>query len=175
MLSQLRGASPCSAAGDSRFRHRVWAGLSPAELVIKSSPWPTGWRQSSHRSATALSGLAGGVSNCGGNHAEVLPNITRHVGSSWATAGALDWLHSGCAHSSVLPKTNRHEVGELAAADITTSVAEQGAGGSVARPGTARYRPNGPEGGKARAQAPEVVKRTEDARGESTASTLVHC
>ena len=124
MLSHRRGAGLCSAAArHSRFRQRVWAGRSPAELVTKSSPWPIGWRQSSHRSAKASPGRVGELFNCGGNHAEVFPNITLHV--SWLSAAAWmhDGLHSGCAQSSVSPKTNRHVQGDVAAAAITTSVA----------------------------------------------------
>lgn len=125
-LSHLRGASPCSAtASDFRFRHRVWAGRSPAELVIKFSSCLIGWRQSSHSSARAAPGSVTGLSTCGGSHPEVFPNIRRQVTALSATAGMHDGLlHSGCAHSSVFPKTNRHVPGDAAAAAITTSVGE---------------------------------------------------
>lgn len=122
MLSHRRGAGPCSAAADdSRSRHRVWAGCCPAELVTKSSPWLIGRRQSSHISAKAFSAGVVGFSNCGGNHAEVFPNITRHVTGPSAPAWRHFWLHSGCAHSSVFPKTSRHVQGDVAPADIITS------------------------------------------------------
>ena len=124
--SHLYGAGRGSAAaGNSSFRHRVWVGRSPAELVVKSSPGPIGWRQNSHRSK-AFSAGAAGFSNCGGNHAEVLPNITRQV-SAASTAGTLDrLLSSSRAHFSVLPKTTLHVKGEVAPVAILTSGAEAG-------------------------------------------------
>jgi hypothetical protein len=139
MLSHRSGAGPCSAvAGDSRFKHRVWAGRSPAELAIKSSPWPIGWRQSSHNSGKGFPAGVAEVSDCGGSHAEVFPNITRHAGVPSATEGTLDRLHSGRAHSSVFPKTNRHVQGDVEAAAITTSVVGPAEiiRGSVASPKT---------------------------------------
>jgi hypothetical protein len=123
MLRHLRGLGCCPAtAGDSRSMHRVWVGRCPAELVIKSSPGPRGWRQSSHSSAEAFPGSVAGLSNCGGTHAEVFPNITRQVTGLFPTASMLDrLLSSGRAHSSVFPKTNRHEQWDVASAAITTS------------------------------------------------------
>jgi hypothetical protein len=146
MLNHRRGAGGCSeGANDSRFRQRVWAGRSPAELVIKSSSWPMGWRQSSHSSTNAFPDVAG-VSNCGGNHAEVLPKVTRQEGAPSATAETLDGLHSGFAQSSVFPKTTRHVQGDAAAAAITTSVARVKRNNPAALSldrDTARHWPNG--------------------------------
>lgn len=172
MLNHRRGAGGCSeGANDSRFRQRVWAGRSPAELVIKSSSWPMGWRQSSHRSTNVFPDVAG-VSNCGGNHAEVLPKVIRQEGAPSATAATLDGLHSGFAQSSVFPKTTRHVQGDAAAAAITTSVARvkrnNPAALSLDRERStplAKWR----KGGKSRAQYLQVVKGMEDARGKNPA------
>lgn len=160
-----------AAAGHSRFRHRVWAGRSPAELVTKSSPWPIGWRQSSHRSAKASPGPVAGLFNCGGNHAEVFPNITLHVTPLSAAAWMQEGLHSGCAHSSVSPKTNRHVQGDVASAAITTSVA--GPEGTIPRlrcwsENTARYWPNGEKVEKFAHDTLQAVKKMENARGKNT-------
>lgn len=109
MLSHRRGPGPCTGVGgDSRFRHRVWVGRSPAELAIKSSPWRIGRRQNSHNSAKALPAGTSGLPNSGGSHAEVFPNIKRQVTAVSAAAGLFDGLHAGGAHSSVFPKTGCH-------------------------------------------------------------------
>ena len=99
----------------------MWVGRAPSELVVKSSPMLIGLRQNSQRSK-AFPGSAAGLSNCGGSHADVFPNITRQVSAASETAGLLDrLLFSGRAHVSVLPKTNRHVKEEVAPVAILTS------------------------------------------------------